>query len=452
MSRIHRLVLPLHFPHGLHPGAGKDLNNRLVISRDGHGRPMLRGTALAGALRHAYRVDHDADAVEQHFGALKVGTDGGVPSKLQVADVVLDPGTAPVTTRHHNSLDRHSGAVREGALFDVEALPPGTTGAAVLLYRDDGSDEGAAMGLLNALVAALRAGMTLGGKSARGIGDVELTDDATRYRCFDLSDLKEHALWLDEQYRWRGGTLPVDGDPLPASMNKQTEVLTVDLTLAIPRGQDLLVADGQGVDHEMEPQRCRGADAKERWRLPGSSLRGVLRAWMSRLAAREGLKIDDRVERYVSEGRRGSGDDIAWGFDNRNHKREEVPDCPIMNVFGSAVAKGRIHISDGYCLVTEGQEQVRMHVAVDRITGGASDGFLFDNTVLCGAVQFPIRIRIQQPQDHEVRWLAQSLKALDLGLIRVGSSKAVGVFHVRGLSASGWKHEFEALMGREVAS
>lgn len=449
MSRIHRLVLPLRFPHGLHPGAGKDLNNRLVISRDGQGRPVLRGTALAGALRHAYQVNHNADAVEQHFGDLKIGTDGGVPSRLQVADVVLHPGPAPVITRHHNSLDRHSGAVRDGALFDVEALAPGTTGTAVLVYRDDGGDEGAASGLLSALVASLKAGMTLGGKSARGIGDVELADDETRYRCFDLTNLDEHAHWLDEQYLWRGGTLPVDGDPLPATKEQQTEVLLVDLTLAIPRGQDLLVADGQGVDHEMEPQRCRGADGEDRWRLPGSSLRGVLRAWMSRLAAREGLTVDDRVERYL-DGRRGSGDDIAWGFDNGDHKRQDLPGCPIMNLFGSAVAKGRIHISDGYCLVTEGQEQVRMHVAVDRITGGASDGFLFDNTVLCGAVRFPIRIRIQQPQDHEVRWLAQSLKALDLGLIRVGSSKAVGVFSVRGLSTSGWKHEFEALMGQEV--
>ena len=51
---IHRLYVPLVFPAGLAPGEGGDYNI-LTIARNGMGIPVLRGTALTGALRHSYR-------------------------------------------------------------------------------------------------------------------------------------------------------------------------------------------------------------------------------------------------------------------------------------------------------------------------------------------------------------------------------------------------------------
>jgi hypothetical protein len=78
-----------------------------------------------------------------------------------------------------------------------------------------------------------------------------------------------------------------------------------------------------------------------------------------------------------------------------------------------------------------------MHVAVDRITGGASEGFLFDCGVLCGGAEFPVHITIRSPLEREARWLAKSLRAMDLGLIRLGSSKAVGAIAVRQVAAHG---------------
>jgi hypothetical protein len=55
---------------------------------------------------------------------------------------------------------------------------------------------------------------------------------------------------------------------------------------------------------------------------------------------------------------------------------------------------------------------------------------LFENDVLVGAAaaspRFHVRMLVQDPEEHEARWLAQCLSALDSGLIRVGSSKASG--------------------------
>ena len=50
---ILRLSVPVEFPAGAAPGAGRD-GNASYIARDGRGAPVLRGSALAGALRRAW--------------------------------------------------------------------------------------------------------------------------------------------------------------------------------------------------------------------------------------------------------------------------------------------------------------------------------------------------------------------------------------------------------------
>ena len=50
--RIHALFVPLKFPAGIAPGEGGDYN-ALTIARNGAGKPVLRGTARAGALQRA---------------------------------------------------------------------------------------------------------------------------------------------------------------------------------------------------------------------------------------------------------------------------------------------------------------------------------------------------------------------------------------------------------------
>ena len=45
------IILPLVFPEGIAPGAGSGYN-RIHLARNGLGEPILRGTSLAGVLRH----------------------------------------------------------------------------------------------------------------------------------------------------------------------------------------------------------------------------------------------------------------------------------------------------------------------------------------------------------------------------------------------------------------
>lgn len=369
------------------------------------------------------------------------------------------PGNDSAPRRTHNAINRHTGAVLDGSLFSLEALPPGSrTTVCLWLHHDATVTTQDAERFLADLVAIISSGLTLGGNCARGIGLVRCNGPAL-YRVFDCTECNEHAAFLDEQFTWKNGTLPTAGRPLAPSDLTQLSTLRITLELCVPTAQDLLIADGQGLDYEMEPQRVRSCDGKLYWRIPGSSLRGVFRAWCTRLAACAGRQVADDAARW-NEQRTLSGDDLAWGGDNESMRKQkqndlaEDPDalpekipCPIMRLFGSSYSKSRIHFSDAISSAgpkdtqVSMPEQLRMHVAVDRITGGANDGFLFDNTVLTSGPRFKCDITIKHPEEEEVRWLAGTLRALHLGILRIGSSKAGGRLAIAAVTSAEGKHK-----------
>jgi CRISPR/Cas system CSM-associated protein Csm3 (group 7 of RAMP superfamily) len=486
---IHRLIIPLTFPTGLAPGAGKEGGNLLLLACDGLGRPILRGTALAGALRHGwaglhqgvstYPLDPDP-ALARWFGHALSG-DGqhaqDRPSPLRVSDVVLGVGCSARQSRHHNSIDRHTGAVRDKGLFSIVVLPPGTAGTACLtLHLSDAQDDAEAPAFLGELLGLLESGLVLGGHGARGIGRAALAGTAL-HRRFDLKDLDQHRAWLDASWAARDPAAgpPTEGQPLEAG--KSEDLLRITCRLAIPRGQDICVGDGAGLDYTIEPQRVVTASGEERWRLPGSTLRGVIRAWMTRLAVRDGASVCDSNEHFEARARTpATGDDIAWGFcdptlqkDTKRNTRidrlnrlDQHPDqvdtvisCPIMRLFGSLYHAGRIHIADALSDQPIGDNpptQHRKHVAIDSITGGASEGMLFDHNALMRGPVFTVTITVRRPQEHEARHLAASLRAIDSGLIRIGSSKSAGRLALAGSPTADGPHAhlFTSLVPCEV--
>lgn len=449
-SMIYRLNLPLSFPEGLHSGEGKT-GNHLVIARDGMGSPVLRGSALAGALRSGWlkaqfpettRDDERDFAAAEWFGRALEGDKEHAPSPLRVPDCRLASADSPVIKRTHNLIDRHRGAALDNGLFSMDALGPGVSVHVVLwLERPKKSAEESKL-FLQQIVALFDSGLTVGGHSARGIGRAILSAPATSMT-YDLSDMNQHANWLDDVYRWRKGEELSGGEPIHTVAENRSETLRIELQLGVPGSEDILIGDGQGLDYEMEPQRVRGLDGIEYWRIPGSSLRGILRGWITRLASRDTEykgKINDSLENWQNKEGKTTGKDLAWGHglkaDEIKSALTKDPDqlevhvpCPIMQLFGSGYAKGRLHISDALSVdpaEPKRSEQVRAHVAVDRITGGANEGFFFQNTVLTGGPVFKTTITLHNPSEKEAKWLFCALRALDVGILRVGSSKAGG--------------------------
>lgn len=449
---MHRLTVNLVFPEGLSPGESRE-GNLLSVAKDGSGRPVLRGSSLAGALRHAWtrrfgieQYPDDENPAREWFGA-KAEEKDRWPSALQVPDVPLDAGRNFMEhVRTHNAINRHRGSVLDHSLFSLQALPPGTCGTATLWLKGVPAKE-IGEKFLTELTQLLDEGLTLGGKAARGLGRVMLTPETRPVlQSYDLSTPGGMQSWLNDSYLLRQNKAPeTEGTKVLPQSPENADVFLLTLTLGIPAAEDLLLGDGQGLEYEMEPQQVKDKNGTCCWRIPGSSLRGVFRAWFNRLAAIDGLEVFDSFSRFGEQS--ATGAQLAWlGLDQDKSARQAkikalardrgaLPDeiaCPVARLFGNAFHKGRLHISDALTPVGDTKAQPRMHVAVDRFTGGASEGFLFDNTVLTHGPAFTFHLRIESPEEQEIRWLLATLRALHHGILRVGSSKAggrLGVFH-----------------------
>jgi hypothetical protein len=219
IKTVYHLVVPVVFPAGLAPGAGRTDGNLLSLSKDGRNRPVLRGTSIAGVLRHAWAQLHGLDptprghdnALAQWFG-FALGDDdseGGehrnLSSPLQVPDALLNAGGVnddqAEQYRLHNSVDRHSGAVRQRALFSIGTLSPGTTANLVFRLHCDCSFD-VAERFLGELTDLIDTGLIFGGHGARGLGLAVRNGPAACQR-FDLRTIDGHAAWLDASWQWR---------------------------------------------------------------------------------------------------------------------------------------------------------------------------------------------------------------------------------------------------------
>lgn len=459
--KIYHVRFDLSFPAGL--AAGESSNGNLKgIARDGAGRLVLRGTAVAGVLRSAYAsmtggdISNREKETSKWFGNSHGGEAGSNTrfdkSSFEVGDILLK---AEGAFRTHNMRDRHTGSVVEGGLFSLEHCTMGAEGEGAFWLRvDEDLEEDNPGTFIADILSLLHTGLLFGGCSNRGIG-MGVVKDAWVQE-YDLTEPESHARYLDDHRAWRTGDASSYKDRMKkadlVSRDSSDKRLRIDLKLTIPRGQDLLVGDGQGIYCESEPQRVvRSGTNEEYWVLPGSTLRGAFRSWMNRLAARDKEEILDshaRRQQALKDNSVWNGDLLGWLFLDKNERKNPAErqkkaiqrqnSDPVYSLFGSLAKAGRIHISDAYSKIHSPDENIlncsnvqkRMHVAVDALTGGAIEHMLFDSAVLTAPssapVQFDVKILVEDPTEKEVTWLCKTIRALDMGLIRIGSSKSSG--------------------------
>ncbi|MDO5581748.1 MAG: RAMP superfamily CRISPR-associated protein [Planctomycetia bacterium] len=447
------IKLTVEFPNGFCVGVGS-VGNQIRILRAGNGSFLLPGTSIAGVLRSAFRSWNSQ--FDCFFGSApsEKREDQKRPSPLQVEDVLIDPKKEITSNRVSHLRCRHAGSVVDSGLYSVESAPAKTSSVFYLRLNtsDPTLDASLIDPFLKQLAAFFQDGLVFGGNGNRGIGLAQLKDNhPLQIKEYDLTQPKEYACWLNDDYRLRSKS-NIEGWQDLKSNSGSADTLTVEWNFEIPSGQDILVSDGKGLDAESEPHRITAADGHDYWLLPGSSLRGLFRNECLRLAAKEGKKIADSLERYEQNGET-QGDEIGWLFAKEKKDDEDFlhridQKYPLESLFGSLHKKGRLHISDGLSKTENDRKsmeemaadftcpvQYRVHVVLDPISGGAIDGALFDNYVLTSGgripIQFPIKMIVHHPKEEEVRWLAQTLRSIHLGRLRVGSSKSAGRLSIK---------------------
>ncbi|MCF0223309.1 MAG: hypothetical protein HUK20_03495, partial [Fibrobacter sp.] len=349
--------------------------------------------------------------------------------------------------RTHNMVNRHTGVVVKNGLFSVESVVPGASGVFCLYIKADADDSEKC---IETLSKVLGNSLTIGGNRNRGMGRIEFKNlESCR---FNLDNAEDYADWLSTRYADAKGLHYTPKKNSRFEATEDTSVLKLKLDIGIPRGEDFVIGYGETLDGLLaDPQFVRKIDGKEYWCIPGSSFRGVVKGWMSRLAAKEGFILKDSHDHWNENRKSFKGDELGWGFvgkDERENfkKNPTLLKDPILELFGSLYKRGRIHFSDAYSKEPrkDSDTQLRKHVSIDRFSGGANDGALFSNKVLVGNVKFSMDVSISRKSfdgkdvdadqwKKEITWLKKTFRAINQGIISFGSSKGSGLLEITNL-------------------
>lgn len=409
VKAVYAVIAPLVFPEGFYIGSGKGKSNSLEIERNGKGMPVIRGTSIAGLLRSELENDPRFESyTDQYFGAPLESDFDRWESSLVFSDTTFDGLTEE---NMHNLMSRHTGSISEEnkGLFSMERVSAAAESNLFFRLNSDDTDPELDNQILRFIGQCLNGGIFVGGNSNRGCGRCCLKENKLFIRKFEMNNPDDVAEYLDLIYSSSKSLAQyVKIEPESCSNKFQLEV-----TLRIPAGQDILCSLG----HDPYPASTVKADNQEYWKIPGSTLRGIFKGWMSRCAAKDGEVLSDSVEQFkVRRDRKVT----------EMHEQEDA----ISDLFGSLQNRGRIHFADAYSgdKVKKSDVQARTHVVIDRFTGGTNPGKLFQNQVLIsdGNVRFTTTVSIRDAQEKEIKWLLNAFQALHIGIIRIGTSKASG--------------------------
>lgn len=332
------------------------------------GTALLQGSSLAGALR-GWLAAADVGMAETLLGSPKQA------GHLLVSDGVFDR-TAERYTRPRLRINGATGAADDGGKFEVAHIGTGSRFRFSLTWLGlKVCDE--ELAAVEQMLAALNSGeIRLGAQKSNGFGRVELK---VCKRTFDLTDPSDRTAWLGDTCQGTPLTLP--------------EVVNARRVTFLVSGQadSLLVKAGAALQKEgcaYTPNLTEGG----RPILPGSSIKGAVRARAEMIAGFLGLPLE------VTE-----------------------------NLFGRMSSKGDngkpgcVFFEDGRL---SGEKRLQIsRIRINRFTGGIIRGGLFTEEPLsCG-----VEMHISAPDDSAAcGLLLYALRDLGLGLYNLGSGGAIG--------------------------
>ena len=388
------------------------------FARDGHGRPVLTGRSVKGALRAACQR-----FLEEHGGAVGLterdlqqlwGDDGtrgaGSAAPLRASAITVHAVELPtegyegneehkimLPTRMGNAIDRYWGSAGDTALFKHEYLPRGkelalTITAEAGLPDDVQVPQGdvAPPGpeqvekLFALIIGLIKDGrVAFGGRQNAGWGRVALSDSEKAWRLTNAEPGSRAGLeeWLSD-----AGGRSVDVAPVDCGGSGR---MRIEITWDSPTG--ILVAEPQDDDSregadagaaDGSPGEAEGADSEETKParplragpeetdpivLPGSSVRGALRTRATRIA------------RTILLAKKDPSTEADWSGAGVHEQLAQDPSL-VRDLFGSTTHRGALTVLDTLA-AEDGPSRKVTHNAGDRWTGGVADGLLYSEEV-----------------------------------------------------------------------
>ena len=419
--------IPVTFDGPVHVGTGERLSIQTdaPVLRLPQGPPYLPGASIRGVLRDWCERERAAlqvsgEAFNRLFGCTpdQRGSSDDRQGRLTVLDAYLQDAAE---IRDHVSIKSEWGATQRGAKFDQEIVHAAGT-ALILLYEGDSSDDEEIVLLRSAVEALCQGVLAFGGKTGWGLGWVKV-DGSPEYKAFDRSDTSDLASFLRRDQLQPLPAAPT-GKPAPTPQTPSKgdplrwSFLKLELTLQFEG--PMLVA---GPDRELISEEVRAAlqipesvklrtpdhvylkGAQQHPVLPGSSLCGTLRAHAFRIATT--LNVEPIAKRLFGTTERAGLLRVGEGKHD-GPLRNGKPACVWMD-----------------------------HVAIDRVTGFAAEGKLFNCWALASP-RFTTQILVRwQAGDQQsfacVALLLFLLRDAEQNLLWAGSRTTRGYGYLRSL-------------------
>lgn len=217
------------------------------------------------------------------------------------------------------------------------------------------------------------------------------------------------------------------------------------ITLSIePEGPILIKASESGADPtrpDMEFVRTI-YQGRETIYLPGSSLKGVIRAHCERLAR---TVQPERVAADLSECRLSCDpldDKLScwhkWEEEKKRRKQESAPSaqeiyresCFVCRLFGNTSLASRLRVTDAYPNdLDEVKTEERNGVAIDRVFGSVAHGPFQYEVAVQGT--FVCRLHVRNFTIAQLGLMALALRDLEMQRVGVGFAKSRGLGRVR---------------------
>jgi CRISPR/Cas system CSM-associated protein Csm3 (group 7 of RAMP superfamily) len=200
---------------------------------------------------------------------------------------------------------------------------------------------------------------------------------------------------------------------------------TIDLTI-IPDGPILIKSGKEGADPtkpDMEFVETYHAGGRSIY-LPGSSLKGAIRAHA------------ERIVRTVGRDRRDTSSSLPWANDPLNDKYEYLKDkstsdiyklsCFTDQMFGNTAIASRVRIEDAH---PDSSQPLRIEerngVAIDRVFGSVAVGPF--NYQVCTAGEFKTKIHLKNFTLAQLGLIGLVLRDLNDGWFGLGFAKSRGL-------------------------
>lgn len=378
------------------------------IQKDWNGLPMILGTSLAGVLRKEFNKDEAKELFGEEKGSKVIISNALVlDEKKEVNETLLLEKSdflkifTDLPIREHNSMN-DKGVTNNTAKFEEEVIFKGTQFKFSIEMIDSNEDE-----FKKVLNQLYKNSFRIGGGSSKGFGQIEVL--GITYDEFDMNS---------EKYTDFENSLNTKQLSKTHKTTKEDDSRYIKYELSLTPDDFFMFGSGFGDNEaDMTPVFEKVVDYKNeklsenRVLIPASSVKGAI-------SHRTTYHYNLLNENFIKVEGENKAEIVEAIFGAKKDKNKDA-------------FKGNILISDVYLEKTD--TKVFEHVSIDRFTGGAIDGALFQEKTIASKENFVLEILLNENKIEDkiaIDAFKATLKDITTGMLSLGgaTTKGHGVF------------------------